>query len=177
VIVIVALLGLFHALAHASLLVPRRSDAMSRGTAQTQIAASRRRWRSSYGRAEWDRKKKQSRPTACTIGAIPSAGGKITVRAIHDRGGWPSAGAIDRSEHALADWELLTDALMQVLSSSAKGLIRVDELRRAIESMDPGRYERAAYYERWIAAIEQLMIEKKVLTRDEIDRKEAELRP
>ena len=36
-------------------------------------------------------------------------------RAVHDRGGWSSDAPIDRSEHTLADWELLTDALVGAL--------------------------------------------------------------
>jgi len=36
----------------------------------------------------------------------------MVQRAVHDRGGWPSETPIDRSEHELADWELLTDALV-----------------------------------------------------------------
>jgi len=37
------------------------------------------------------------------------------VPAVHDRGGWPTEAPIDRSEHELADWELLTDALLGAL--------------------------------------------------------------
>ena len=54
--------------------------------------------------------------------------------------------------------------------------MRTDELRRAIESIEPGCYESFSYYERWVTAIEQILIEKQILTREEIDRKVAELR-
>ncbi|HET9614663.1 MAG TPA: hypothetical protein VFP22_07610, partial [Candidatus Limnocylindrales bacterium] len=60
-------------------------------------------------------------------------------RAVHDRGGWATDAPIDRTEHELADWELLTDALVGVLGRS--GLMNVDELRRGIESMPPDEYE------------------------------------
>jgi nitrile hydratase subunit beta len=86
---------------------------------------------------------------------------------VHDRGGWPDDGPIDRSEHEYTMWEKRTDAMMRLLTG--KGRMRVDELRRAIESLEPTAYETMAYYERWIAAIEMLMIEKGVLTKDEID--------
>ena len=92
---------------------------------------------------------------------------------IHDRGGWP-AGPIDRTEHKLADWELLTDAIRGALGGVR--IMRTDELRRAIESIEPTCYESFSYYERWITAIEQILIEKQILTREEIDRKVAELR-
>jgi hypothetical protein len=88
-------------------------------------------------------------------------------RAVHDRGGWPTDAPIDRSEHDLADWELLTDALVHVLAG--KGLMNVDELRRGIESMPPDEYERASYYERWLSSIETILAEKGVLAPGELD--------
>ncbi|MGH3110779.1 MAG: nitrile hydratase [Gaiellaceae bacterium] len=89
-------------------------------------------------------------------------------RAVHDRGGWPTDAPIDRSEHELADWELLTDALVGVLGG--RGLMNVDELRRGIESMPPSEYERASYYERWLYSLESVLTEKGVLERGELDR-------
>jgi hypothetical protein len=90
---------------------------------------------------------------------------------VHDRGGWPDAGPINKAEHDLTMWEKRTDALLVLLSGSEKKMIRVDELRRAIESLPPDAYERMSYYERWITAIELLLVEKGVLTKEEIDRK------
>ena len=60
-------------------------------------------------------------------------------RAVHDRGGWPTDAPIDRSEHELADWELLTDALVGALGR--QGVMNVDQLRRGIESMPADEYE------------------------------------
>jgi hypothetical protein len=88
-------------------------------------------------------------------------------RAVHDRGGWRSDAPINRSEHELADWELLTDAL--VGSLVAAGVMNVDELRRGIESMPPDEYERASYYERWLYSVETLLTEKGVLAPGELD--------
>jgi hypothetical protein len=92
---------------------------------------------------------------------------------VHDRGGWPTDQPIDRSEHQLMDWERRMDALHGVLGQ--KGLRSTDEMRRAIESLEPEQYESLSYYERWTAALEILLLEKGVLTREEIDRKVAEL--
>lgn len=94
---------------------------------------------------------------------------------VHDRGGWPGAGPIDRREHEPSMWEKRTDAMLVLLSSPAKGVIRIDELRRAIEDLQPAAYETMGYYERWISAIETLMVEKGILTREEIDAKVKEL--
>ena len=89
---------------------------------------------------------------------------------VHDRGGWPAAGPIDRSEHDLAPWERQTDALSRVLSGPGKEIICSDEMRRAIESIELGQYEELGYYGRWITAIEKLMIGKGILSREEIDK-------
>jgi nitrile hydratase subunit beta len=88
-------------------------------------------------------------------------------RAVHDRGAWPTDAPIDRSEHELADWELLTDALVHSLAS--EGLMNVDELRRGIESMPRDEYERASYYERWLYSVETILSEKGVLVPGELD--------
>ncbi len=89
------------------------------------------------------------------------------MEAVHDRGGRPDASPIDRSEHELADWELLMDALVGTLG--AAGLMNVDELRRGIESMAPDAYERATYYERWLYSVETVLTEKGILEPGEID--------
>ena len=92
---------------------------------------------------------------------------------IHDLGGSPDAGPIDRSQHDVEDWERLADAVTIVLDK--KGIKTTDEHRRAIESLGPELYEKLGYYERWIAATELLLVEKGILTREEIDEKAAEL--
>lgn len=94
------------------------------------------------------------------------------ARGHHDIGGLPGAGAIDQTEHQLSDWEILADALNQALG--AKGIRRTDELRRVREEMDAAAYRGMSYYERWIASMETILIEKKIITREEIDRKLAE---
>lgn len=95
-------------------------------------------------------------------------------RRVHDRGGWPEAGPINRGQHDLALWEKQTDALHRVLSGPGRHLWRVDELRRAIESIGPDEYENAGYYGRWITAIETLLVERGILSREEIDRRVAD---
>ncbi len=95
------------------------------------------------------------------------------MRSTHDMGGDPEAGAIDRSQHQLDDWEILADALNQV--AGVKGIKRTDETRRAREEMDSEAYLSLSYYERWIASLETILVEKGFMTREEIDRKVAEL--
>jgi hypothetical protein len=92
------------------------------------------------------------------------------MRHVHDRGGWPDAGPVERAEHDYSMWEKRTDAMLRILTRD-RHIIRVDELRRAIESIPPKEYETMSYYERWITAIETLIIEKGLLTREDIDRR------
>jgi nitrile hydratase subunit beta len=90
-------------------------------------------------------------------------------RAVHDRGSWATDAPIDRSEHELDDWEVLTDAIVGALSSH--GVMNVDELRRGIESMPPEAYEAASYYERWLYSAEANLTEKGLLEPGELDRR------
>jgi nitrile hydratase len=88
-------------------------------------------------------------------------------RPIHDRGGQPTDAPLDLTEHELAEWELLTDALVAALVR--RGLMNLDELRRGIESMPAEEYERASYYERWLYSVETLLTEKGVLAPGELE--------
>ncbi len=90
---------------------------------------------------------------------------------VHDMGGSPG-GSIDRDQHEVEDWERLADAINGALG--VKGFQSTDELRRAIESLE--EYRDLSYYERWVAATEKLLVEKGVLTSDEIDERAAEIR-
>ena len=80
------------------------------------------------------------------------------MSAVHDMGGRPRDEPIDRSEHALMDWERRTNALVGALRE--KSLINTDELRRGIESIPAQEYESLTYYERWSASLELLLVER-----------------
>ena len=87
-------------------------------------------------------------------------------------GGLP-AGKVEPTEHDYAEWERRVDALM-VLLSGVKGdkrLMTVDELRKNIEALPPDAYDRMSYYERWVTSITQTMIQRGVITTDELGRK------
>jgi hypothetical protein len=94
------------------------------------------------------------------------------VTGVHDLGGSPG-GPIDRRDREVEDWERLADAVTIVLDK--KGIKTTDEHRRAIESIPPEQYRKLGYYERWISATETLLVEKGVLTREEIDARAQEL--
>ena len=84
-------------------------------------------------------------------------------------GGVP-AGAVEPTEHDYALWEKRVDALMMLLSSEERRLVTVDELRRNIESLGPEAYDRMTYYERWIHAITQTLLQRGVISVDELGR-------
>ena len=91
---------------------------------------------------------------------------------VHDLGGSPG-GPIDKDQHSFEDWERLADAINVALGM--RGLQSTDEHRRAQESLPPEQYEALSYYERWVAATELLLVEKGILTREEIDERSAEI--
>jgi len=92
-------------------------------------------------------------------------------RGVHDMGGLP-AGKVEATEHDYALWEKRVDALLVLLSK--KGHVTVDELRRNIETLGVEAYDSMSYYERWIYSIAQTLIQRGVITIDELGRKMAE---
>ncbi len=94
------------------------------------------------------------------------------MKKVHDMGGRREEfGPVDRKEHEVEDWERLADAVNYILN--AKGHKTTDEMRRAIESLE--NYREMSYYERWAAAAEMLVVEKGLLTQEEIDERAAAL--
>jgi nitrile hydratase subunit beta len=96
------------------------------------------------------------------------------MRSHHDMGGMP-AGKCVPGKHEYELWEKRVDALMMLLSDKGRQLLRVDELRRNIESLGADAYERMGYYERWMHSISQTLIQRGVISIDELGRKMAEL--
>jgi hypothetical protein len=82
-------------------------------------------------------------------------------------GGEP-AGPIDRDEHAYALWEERVDALMMLLGQAQ--LLKVDELRRNVEALSAERYAAMGYYDRWIWSITQTLLQRGVISSDELGR-------
>ena len=89
----------------------------------------------------------------------------MDYRGIHDMGGLP-AGRVEATEHDYALWEKRVDALLVLLSK--RGHVMVDELRRNIETLGADAYDKMSYYERWIYAIAQTLIQRGILSVDEL---------
>lgn len=92
-------------------------------------------------------------------------------------GGLP-AGKVERTEHDYADWERRVDALMTLLGGivSGKKMMTVDELRKNIEAIGPEAYDKMSYYERWVVSITQTMIQRGVISTEELGRKMEEVK-
>lgn len=86
---------------------------------------------------------------------------------VNDIGGLPG-GPIDRRHHDASDWEKLVVALGAVLSR--KRLRTVHESRRATEELSDD-YLRLSYFERAAQALTNVLCEKGVLSRNEVDRR------
>ncbi|MPZ87129.1 MAG: nitrile hydratase subunit beta [Nitriliruptorales bacterium] len=83
----------------------------------------------------------------------------------HDRGGVPDRRPIDWSDGERPDWGVLALCLRAALS--ARGILRLDEIRRATEDLDD--YRSLGYFERRVLALENVLVEKGVITHEEID--------
>ena len=97
------------------------------------------------------------------------------TRGVHDLGGEP-AGPIDLSEHERTFFDQRVDAMMRLLAHPEHGYYTVDAMRRAIDSLPRDQYFGLGYYERWARAIRRLVVEKGLLTEDEIERRLAQLK-
>jgi hypothetical protein len=98
-------------------------------------------------------------------------------RGHHDMGGLP-AGRVEPTEHDYALWERRVDAmavLLQGIKPGTKRLVTVDERRRAIEMLPPKAYDEMTYYERWVISLAEALIQRGILTSEELARKMVEV--
>jgi nitrile hydratase len=98
------------------------------------------------------------------------------MNGIHDMGGMHGFGRVDREENEPvfhAAWEGRIFGLTRAFR--AQHLLNIDESRHAIERMAPINYLGSSYYERWLDANVQLLVEKGVITREELERRMAQL--
>ena len=96
---------------------------------------------------------------------------------IHDVGGVHGFGAVaaddDEVAHVWEAWEARVFGLARALRHN--GVHGSDEFRHAIESLPPAQYLGVSYYERWLAALERMLVAKGLLQPGELDRAVREL--
>jgi nitrile hydratase subunit beta len=93
------------------------------------------------------------------------------VNGIHDLGGMSGFGPVDaepeRSEPNFhADWE--PAVLSGMFGTLRLGRWSIDEFRLTIESSPPLEYLRRSYYEKWLVALEELVVTHGLVTAEEL---------
>ena len=96
-------------------------------------------------------------------------GDSVFPRQNHDMGGTP-AGEVKPAEHDYEEWERRIDAMAVLMSKH----IPVDQRRRNIEAIAPVEYDAMAYYERWAWSLAQSLIQRGLITTEEMARKMAQ---
>src|SRR5262245_45682766 len=91
---------------------------------------------------------------------------------VHDLGGRQGFGTVRYTLNAQAfhaQWEVRANCLDPFRVRS--GILNTDQERHAIERMEPRHYLSASYYERTLTSLATLLVEKGVVTREELERR------
>jgi nitrile hydratase len=89
---------------------------------------------------------------------------------VHDMGGRQGFGPVRYTRDAPAfhaDWEVRVNSLYAF--AVRRGIFNMDEYRHAIERMEPRHYLAASYYERSLTSLATLLVEKGIVTREELE--------
>jgi hypothetical protein len=89
----------------------------------------------------------------------------LVKRLPNDIGGLP-ADAIARVDHELEPWEKRCHALADVLDFHK--IINTEEKRRGVEALGSEMMGKLTYYERWIVAFADILLEKAILAPTDI---------
>jgi hypothetical protein len=95
-------------------------------------------------------------------------------RGYHDIGGL-DYGTVDPAVTEARPWEKLSVVLGNAIGRAGTRTISVDEVRRSREEMGEQLYNELGYFERGIAAMRRLLVEKGVLDNEEIDVRMAQI--
>jgi Nitrile hydratase beta subunit len=87
--------------------------------------------------------------------------------------GGGAAGPIAITDHELLPWEKRCHALLDILD--VHKIVNTEEKRRGVEELGSEIIGKLGYYERWIVAATNLLLQKRILTPDEIARKTEEV--
>ena len=96
------------------------------------------------------------------------------MRRPNDIGGLP-AGPIRPRGHEPEPWEILLTAVVATVGQEKAHVHRLDEFRRAREDIGPDLFNSLTYFELWTQGFINLMEEKGILTRAEVERRAAEI--
>jgi nitrile hydratase len=93
------------------------------------------------------------------------------MNGIHDMGGMDNMGplVVEHDEPVFhEDWERTMFGI--AVSLLGAGYFNLDEIRRATETIPPAEYLQMSYYEGWMKAIVTLLLEKGLVTEEELAR-------
>lgn len=100
---------------------------------------------------------------------------------VHDLGGTDGIGPIEQGEDESGvepyfheEWERDVFALLP--QTMGQGLYNIDEFRHAIERMDPAHYLDSPYYEHWLHAMEDRLVEHNVISEEELQSRLEEIK-
>lgn len=97
------------------------------------------------------------------------------TRGYHDIGG-DAAGPIPKIELPWLHWEKQVEAVRNLLGDGTRRIISLDEMRRGFESFGLDKYKMYSFYRRRVEAMVDVLIEKGVITREELDKEIAAVR-
>lgn len=92
------------------------------------------------------------------------------MNGIHDIGGMDNIGPvnIEKGEPVFhEDWERKVYAM--TLATMGAGIFVTDEVRYMTETIPPADYLTFSYYEKWLYSLEQLMLQKNIVTGEELE--------
>ena len=90
------------------------------------------------------------------------------MRRPNDIGGLPG-GPVDTHPHEIDGWQRLITALVATVGPGGRRLTTIDEFRRSREDLDRDFYNSLTYFELWTEGFVNLLQEKGLLTRNEVE--------
>ncbi len=100
-------------------------------------------------------------------------GGERLPQPVNDFGGLPAEPMVIE-EHELAPWEKRCHATLECLNW--REAMSMEEKRRAIEDLGQTIYAGFTYYQKWALAVATRLMDKELITQDELANKTAEVR-
>ncbi len=91
------------------------------------------------------------------------------TNSVHDMGGMQGFGVIDREENEPvfhAEWQRKTFGMM--MTSLGPFQVNLDHVRSRMESVPPSTYLELGYYDKWLLTLEELAIDKNVISKEDL---------